>query len=119
MAEKAVDLPVKRWESRLSCLHPPSNLSPERNEGQTPAGSDSKKMARAHLSGMRRNPLPTVELIQRGEVERFLKTEKVKTFRIFFIEPAWQKNCQGGFCIYRLLGVLHELGMARGDSAAC
>ncbi len=25
-------------------------------------------------------------------------------------------TCQGGFCVYRLLGVLHELGMAAGDS---
>jgi glycerol-3-phosphate dehydrogenase len=25
-------------------------------------------------------------------------------------------TCQGGFCIYRLLGVLHDLKMSRGDS---
>jgi glycerol-3-phosphate dehydrogenase len=25
-------------------------------------------------------------------------------------------TCQGGFCVFRLLGVLHELGIAEGDS---
>jgi glycerol-3-phosphate dehydrogenase len=57
------------------------------------------------------------ELIQRDEVERFLEKEKVKGLQDILHRTRLAKGtCQGGFCTYRLLGLLHELGMAEGDS---
>ena len=56
------------------------------------------------------------ELIQRDEVERFLKEEKVKDLQDILHRTRLAKGtCQGGFCIYRLLGMLHDLGMAEGN----
>ena len=57
------------------------------------------------------------ELIQRDEVERFLKKEKVKDLQDLLHRTRLAKGtCQGGFCIYRLLGMFHDLDMAEGDS---
>jgi len=57
------------------------------------------------------------ELVQRDEVERFLKEEKVKDLQDILHRTRLAKGtCQGGFCIYRLLGMLHDLEMAEGDS---
>ena len=57
------------------------------------------------------------ELIQRDEVERFLKEERVKDLQDILHRTRIAKGtCQGGFCIYRLLGMLHDLGMAEGNT---
>jgi glycerol-3-phosphate dehydrogenase len=57
------------------------------------------------------------ELVPRKEVEEFLKTGKLKDFQDILHRTRLAKGtCQGGFCVYRLFGVLHDLRMAEGDS---
>jgi glycerol-3-phosphate dehydrogenase len=57
------------------------------------------------------------ELVQRKEVEEVLKEGKLRDFQDILHRTRLAKGtCQGGFCIYRLLGVLHDLGLTEGDS---
>jgi glycerol-3-phosphate dehydrogenase len=50
-------------------------------------------------------------------VESVLKEGKVKDLQDILHRTRLAKGtCQGGFCIYRLLGMLHDLEMAEGDS---
>jgi len=57
------------------------------------------------------------ELVQRKEVEAFLGGEKLKDFQDILHRTRLAKGtCQGGFCVYRLFGALHDLRMAEGDS---
>jgi glycerol-3-phosphate dehydrogenase len=57
------------------------------------------------------------ELIQREEVEGILKEGKLKTLPdILHRTRLAQGTCQGGFCVYRLLGILYDLEMMEKDS---
>jgi glycerol-3-phosphate dehydrogenase len=57
------------------------------------------------------------ELVRRKEVEEFLRKEKPKDLQDILHRTRLAKGtCQGGFCAYRLLGVLHDSRMAGGDS---
>jgi glycerol-3-phosphate dehydrogenase len=57
------------------------------------------------------------EFIQRGEVEGLLKERKLKVLQdILHRKRLAQGTCQGGFCVYRLLGVLHDLKRIKEES---
>jgi glycerol-3-phosphate dehydrogenase len=57
------------------------------------------------------------EFIQRGEVEGVIKEGKLKVLQdILHRTRLAQGTCQGGFCVYRLLGVLHDLKRMEEDS---
>jgi glycerol-3-phosphate dehydrogenase len=50
-------------------------------------------------------------------VEGLLKEEKLKDLQDILHRTRLAKGtCQGGFCVYRLLGVLHDLKMMEKDS---
>ena len=57
------------------------------------------------------------EFIPRGEVEGVLKEGKLKVLQdILHRTRLGQGTCQGGFCVYRLLGVLHDFEGIKEDS---
>lgn len=57
------------------------------------------------------------ELVSRDEVEESLKRWNMKDLQDIFHRTRLAKGtCQGGFCIYRLLGVLHDLRRVKVDS---
>jgi len=57
------------------------------------------------------------ELIPRKEVEEVLGGEKLKDLQDIFHRTRLAKGtCQGGFCVYRLFGILHDLRIAEGNS---
>ena len=57
------------------------------------------------------------ELIPREEVEEVLGGEKLKDLQDILHRTRLAKGtCQGGFCVYRLFGILHDLRIAEGDS---
>jgi len=57
------------------------------------------------------------EFIPRKEIEEVLGREKLKEFQDILHRTRLAKGtCQGGFCAYRLFGVLHDLKMADGDT---
>ena len=57
------------------------------------------------------------EIVGREELEESLKRGDFKELQDILHRTRLAKGtCQGGFCIYRLLGVLHDLKISRGDS---
>jgi glycerol-3-phosphate dehydrogenase len=55
-------------------------------------------------------------LIDREEVENILKEGKLKDLQDILHRTRLAKGtCQGGFCVYRLLGVLSDLRRAEED----
>jgi glycerol-3-phosphate dehydrogenase len=55
--------------------------------------------------------------VERKELEESLKKGQLKDLQDILHRTRLAKGtCQGGFCIYRLLGVLHNMKMSRGDS---
>jgi len=114
MAEKTSDLICQKMGIQASCsTHlkslPGSTESPELKERL-------KKMGQS-IWGDAGEILCDCELIPREEVERLLKEEKLKDLQDLLHRTRLAKGtCQGGFCVYRLIGMLHELKMADKDS---
>jgi glycerol-3-phosphate dehydrogenase len=110
MSEKTSDLICKKMGSEAACsthLHSLPGAS-------RPA--DSKERLEHFLTD-RGEILCDCELVQRKEVEEFLGREKLKDLQDILHRTRLAKGtCQGAFCVYRLLGVLHQLGMAEGNS---
>ena len=79
-------------------------------------GARLKQMGRPRLdeSG---EILCDCELVPREEVEEALKRWKLADLQDILHRTRLAKGtCQGGFCLYRFLGMLHDLGRVRGDS---
>ena len=57
------------------------------------------------------------EIVGRKELEESFKKGEIRDLQDILHRTRLAKGtCQGGFCIYRLLGVLHDLKMSRGNS---
>ena len=57
------------------------------------------------------------EMIGRQEVEKILTEGKLRDFQDVLHRTRLAKGtCQGGFCIYRLLGMLHDSRITQRDS---
>jgi glycerol-3-phosphate dehydrogenase len=110
MAERASDLVCEKMGVKVSCS---THLKP------LPGASEqtSLKKRLEQFSTDRGETLCDCELIQRKEIEELLESRKLKDFQDILHRIRLAKGtCQGGFCAYRLLGVLHELRMAKGDT---
>ncbi len=69
------------------------------------------------LSTERGEILCDCELVQRKEVEAALGNEQLKDLQDILHRTRLAKGtCQGGFCVYRFFGILHDLRIAEGDS---
>jgi glycerol-3-phosphate dehydrogenase len=110
MAEKTADLICQKLGRKADCSTHLNSL-PGANR---PAGP--KERLKQFLTGSE-EILCDCELVQREEVEAFLKEEKFRDLQDILHRTRLAKGtCQGGFCVYRLIGVLHHLGKAGGDS---
>lgn len=59
------------------------------------------------------------ELVGRDELEAALKKERLQDLQDILHRTRLAKGtCQGGFCVYRMIGVLHRMNMAPEDSNA-
>jgi len=110
MAEKTSDLICQKMGRDIPCsTHLKSLPGASRRTGL--------KERFKQFSAARGETLCDCELVQRKEVEEILGAEKLKDFQDILHRTRLAKGtCQGGFCVYRLLGVLHDLGMIQGDS---
>jgi glycerol-3-phosphate dehydrogenase len=110
MAEKTSDLICKKMGRDGSCS---THLKPL--PGATrPTGLKERLK---QFSKDRGEILCDCELVQRKEIEEVFGAEKLKDLQDILHRTRLSKGtCQGGFCVYRLLGVLHDLRMAEGDS---
>jgi glycerol-3-phosphate dehydrogenase len=110
MAEKAVDLLCRKMGTQIPCS---THLKP------LPGASEIKglKERLKKFSLERGETICDCELIQRNEVHGLLTEGKMMDLLDILHRTRLAKGtCQGGFCVFRLLGILHELGMAQGDS---
>jgi glycerol-3-phosphate dehydrogenase len=114
MAEKTSDLVCQLMGLKASCS---THSNPLPGAGTYQGLPERLKKMGHLLSPEKGEILCDCELIQRGEVERFLKDEKVRDFQDILHRTRIAKGtCQGAFCTYRLLGMLHDFEMAKGDS---
>ncbi|MGQ9647230.1 MAG: anaerobic glycerol-3-phosphate dehydrogenase subunit A [Thermodesulfobacteriota bacterium] len=113
MAEKTSDLLCQKMGVRTPCsthLKPlPARGKPfdlmERLKGMHPA------------LGKEAEIICDCEIVGRSELEESLKKGNLKNLQDILHRTRLAKGtCQGGFCIYRLLGVLHELKLSGEDS---
>ncbi|HSB05122.1 MAG TPA: anaerobic glycerol-3-phosphate dehydrogenase subunit GlpA [Thermodesulfobacteriota bacterium] len=114
MAEKVSDLVCRKMEITASCS---THLKPLPGAGKHLSLAERLKKMGHLISPEGGEIICDCELIQRNEVEKFLTKGKVKNLQDILHRTRLAKGtCQGGFCIYRLLGLLHDLKMADGDS---
>jgi glycerol-3-phosphate dehydrogenase len=113
MAERTADLICKKMNRDVACS---THLNPL--PGATGAGRPTGLKERLkHFSADRGEILCDCELVQSKEVEEFLGEEQLRDFQDILHRTRLAKGtCQGGFCVYRLFGMLHDLGMAEADS---
>ena len=110
MAEKSSDLICEKMGKAVPCS---THLKPLPGANRPISLKERLKQ----FSTDRGEILCDCELVQRKEVEEFLGGEKLKDFQDILHRTRLAKGtCQGGFCVYRLFGVLHDLRMAEGDS---
>ncbi len=110
MSEKTSDLICEKMGKAVVCS---TQLNPLPGANR-PAGSRERLKQFLTDEG---EILCDCELVQRKEVEGFLEKERLKDLQDILHRTRLAKGtCQGGFCVYRLLGVLHQLRMAGGDS---
>ena len=110
MAEKTCDLICQKMGRDVSCS---THLNPLPGASQ-PTGLRERFR---QFSAARGETLCDCELVPRKEVEEVLEAEKLRDFQDILHRTRLAKGtCQGGFCVYRLLGVLHDLRMVEGDS---
>jgi len=114
MAEKTSDLLCGKMGINVSCS---THLRPLPGAGNPSRLIDRLKKIGQPTVGHRREIICDCEMIGREEVEEYLKEEKLKNLQDVLHRTRLAKGtCQGGFCVYRLLGLMHELGMVEKDS---
>ncbi len=110
MSERTSDLICRKIGREVDCS---THLNPLPG-ASTPAGS--KERIQQFLAD-RGEVLCDCELVQRREVEKILEKKKLKNLQDILHRTRLAKGtCQGGFCAYRLLGVLHPFARAGEDS---
>jgi len=110
MAEKTSDLICEKMGRDVPCS---THLKPLPGSNRP----TSLKERLEQFSTDQGETLCDCELIPRKEIEEVLGGEKLKDLQDILHRTRLAKGtCQGGFCVYRLFGVLHDLRMAEGDS---
>ncbi len=114
MAEKTSDLICQKMGIDVPCS---THLKPLPGVSESLKLKDRLKKIGQPVSAEGGEILCDCELIRREEVEGLLKEEKLKDLQDILHRTRLAKGtCQGGFCVYRLLGVLHDLKMMEKDS---
>lgn len=113
MAERASDLICEKMGVRIPCS---THLKPLPGVNRSSTIRTRLKKLTPSLSKERKEILCDCELVEGNEVEKVLTEGKLKDPLDLLHRTRLAKGtCQGGFCLYRLLGVLHERGMVQED----
>jgi glycerol-3-phosphate dehydrogenase len=114
MAEKTSDLICQKMGTDISCS---THLKPLPGATNFSGLRDRLKRIGQAVSEDGAEILCDCEMIGREELEKTLKDWKLRDLQDILHRTRLAKGtCQGGFCIYRLLGMLHDLGMQQRDS---
>ena len=107
MAEKTVDFICERMGLHVPCLTHKQRLP---GAGLSRALKDRLVRLRRHTPATRGEILCDCELVPREAVDAILREGKVRDLQDILHRTRLAKGtCQGGFCVYRLLGLLNEL----------
>jgi len=107
MAEKTADLICQKMGINKTCS---THLKPLPGVNRKKDLKDRLKSLDTSLSKKRTEILCDCELVEREEFEEVFKNENLKDpLDILHRIRLAKGTCQGGFCLYRLLGVLIEL----------
>ncbi len=110
MAERTADLVCKKIGKDVVCS---THLKPLPGASR-PTGLKERLRQFSTNDG---EVLCDCELVQKREVEEVLRNEKLSDFQDILRRTRLAKGtCQGGFCVYRFFGLLHDLGRMEGDS---
>lgn len=116
MAEKAVDFICERMDLRVPCL---TRVQPLPGAGMGRGLQDRLLWLRRQTPASRGEIICDCELVPRENVDAILKEGKVRELQDILHRTRLAKGtCQGGFCVYRLLGVLNELHKNEGDAGS-
>lgn len=108
MAEKTSDLLCRKMGIDVSCT---THLNPLPVD-EKPSGLKDRLKTLGKVE-----TLCDCELVRREEVEEVLREGKLKNLQDILHRTRLAKGtCQGGFCVYRLSGMLNELGLTEGNS---
>jgi glycerol-3-phosphate dehydrogenase len=114
MAEKTSDLICQKMGIDVSCS---THLKPLPGASGHLELKDRLRKISQSISTGGGETLCDCELVQRNDVEDFLKQREIRELQDILHRTRLAKGtCQGGFCVYRLLGVLHDLRTAEGDT---
>jgi glycerol-3-phosphate dehydrogenase len=114
MAEKTSDLVCEKMGRPTPCT---THLRPLPGAATRQRFSERLKKMNRGFSVEGGEILCDCELIQRNEVENLLKGQTLRDLQDILHRTRLAKGtCQGGFCVYRLLGLLHEAKRVEGDS---
>jgi glycerol-3-phosphate dehydrogenase len=114
MAEKTSDLICQKMGIDLPCS---THLKPLPGAGERTSLAKQLRKISQPISNDTGEIICDCELVPRDEAENILRGGKMKTFQDILHRTRLAKGtCQGGFCAYRLLGILHDLKMAGEDS---
>jgi glycerol-3-phosphate dehydrogenase len=113
MAEKTCDLLCQKMGLQVSCS---THLKPLPGTGKLFELKERlKKISPSLADGG--EVICECEIVRREELEESLKKGNLRDLQDILHRTRLAKGtCQGGFCVYRLLGLLHDLRMAKGDS---
>jgi len=112
MAERTADLICKKMGLHVPCLTHVQRLP---GAGLSHALKDRLIRLRRHTPAARGEILCDCELVPREVVDAILREAKVRELQDILHRTRLAKGtCQGGFCVYRLLGVLNEMRKAEG-----
>jgi glycerol-3-phosphate dehydrogenase len=110
MAEKTVDFLCARMGLHVPCVTRSQRLP---GAGLSNALKDRLLRLRRPTPASRGEILCDCELVPREVVDAILREGKVRDFQDILHRTRLAKGtCQGGFCVYRLLGLLNELKKA-------
>ena len=114
MAEKTCDLICRKIGIDVACA---THQQPLPGACQRSPQTGSFKMTGQHSSGQETETLCDCEMVGREEVEEILKEENPRDLQDILHRTRLAKGtCQGGFCIYRLLGMIRDLRSTQEDS---
>jgi glycerol-3-phosphate dehydrogenase len=113
MAEKTSDLLCQKMGIQTSCS---THLKPLPGKGKPFELKERLKEIRPAI-GKDGEIICDCEIVGREELEESLKKGDLRDLQDILHRTRLAKGtCQGGFCIYRLLGILHDLNISKGDS---
>ncbi len=108
MAEKTVDFICARMGLHVPCI---THAQPLPGAGRGHTLKDRLLRLRHQIPASRSEILCDCELVPREAVDAILREGKVRELQDILHRTRLAKGtCQGGFCVYRLLGLLNEIG---------